>query len=90
MAVRLTIGQYFDADSPVHRLDPRAKVTGALCMMVAVFFIHTPLQLAFGFVVITGLLALSRVPVRQTLDSVRPMLFWKRLSPEKRTFSSSQ
>ena len=75
MAVRLTIGQYFDADSPVHRLDPRAKVTGALCMMVAVFFIHTPLQLAFGFVVITGLLALSRVPVRQTLDSVRPMLF---------------
>ena len=75
MAVRLTIGQYYDADSPVHRLDPRAKVVGALSMMVAVFFIHTPLQLAFGFVVVTALLVLSRVPVRQTLSSVRPMLF---------------
>ena len=49
MAMRLSLGQYVSAQSPIHRLDPRAKVCVALTVMISVFFIHTPQQIAFGY-----------------------------------------
>lgn len=74
MALKISIGQYVAADSPIHRLDPRAKVCAALAVMVAVFFIHTPAQLALGFAFVLGAVALSRVPARKVLDSIRPVI----------------
>lgn len=74
MAFRLSLGQYWPADSLLHRMDPRAKVACALAIMVSVFFVHTPAQLAFGWVVALALVALSRVPVTKVLDSVKPVM----------------
>lgn len=74
MALRLSIGQYYAADSPVHRLDSRAKIICALLIMVSVFFIHTPAQLALGFVVMLAAVACSHVPVSKVLDSIKPIV----------------
>ena len=74
MAFRITLGRYHPADSPIHRLDPRAKIICALAIMVSVFFIRTPLQLAFGWAVALALIALSRVPVSKVLRSIRPII----------------
>lgn len=74
MPLRISIGQYYPAASPVHRLDPRVKVAGALVLMVTVFFIHTPAQLAFGFACTLALLALAHVPAGRVLRSVRPIV----------------
>ena len=74
MAFRLTMGQYWPANSPLHRLDPRAKVVCALAIMVSVFFVHTWQQLAFGWVVAFALVALSRVPIARVLESVKPVM----------------
>ena len=74
MALRISLGQYYDADSVVHRLDPRAKIVGALAIMISVFFINTPLKLALGFAVVLGLVAVARIPARKVLSSVRPIV----------------
>lgn len=73
MALRLSIGQYLPGTSLIHRLDPRVKVAGALVLMVSVFFITGPIQLAFGYACILGLLALARVPVAKVVESIRPI-----------------
>ena len=38
MALRdITLGQYFPGSSPIHRLDPRAKLVALVCYIVALF-----------------------------------------------------
>ncbi|MBE6480590.1 MAG: energy-coupling factor transporter transmembrane protein EcfT [Olsenella sp.] len=74
MAFRLNLGQYWPARSVLHRLDPRAKVVGALALMVSVFFIHTWQQLVFGWAFALVLVLLSRVPVARVLESVKPVM----------------
>lgn len=74
MAFRLRLGQYWPTKSILHRLDPRAKVVGALAIMISVFFIHTLPQLAFGWLFAFVLVALSNVPVGRVLDSVKPVM----------------
>ncbi len=75
MALRITIGQYYEAESPIHRLDPRAKVCGSLAIMVSVFFINTAWQLALGFATIIAIVVASHVPATKVLDAVRPVMF---------------
>ena len=74
MALRLTLGQYFEADSPIHALDPRVKIVSAVAIMLAVFFIQTPLQLAVGFAGMMGVLALSRIPVAKIFEALKPVI----------------
>ena len=74
MALRLTIGQYWHAESPIHRLDPRAKLFSALAIMVSVFFIHTPLQLVLAWAAALGLVACAQVPPRKVMRSIMPVL----------------
>lgn len=74
MALRLDIGQYYPADSPVHALDARVKLCCALVILVGVFCMSTPAQLALGVVVAAGLPALAHVPAGRVLASVRPLV----------------
>lgn len=74
MALRISIGQYYPHTSPIHRLDPRAKVLAALVIMVSVFFMRTPVQLLLGYALTALVIALARVPARSVWSSVRPLL----------------
>ena len=74
MALRLDIGQYYAARSPIHALDARVKLCCALALLVAVFFGHTPAQLVESAAVAVGLAALAHVPARRILASVKPLL----------------
>ena len=74
MALRIRMGQYLPLNSRIHRLDPRAKLACALAVMVTVFFIQTPLQLALGLAFALAVVALSKVPLRQVAQSIRPLV----------------
>ena len=60
----ITIGQYYPADSPIHRLDPRTKLLGTLLFIISVFIFHT----FWGYLVATlflgGVIFISKVPVK--------------------------
>lgn len=74
MALRIDVGQYYAASSPVHALDARAKLCCALVALVAVFCVSNLAQLALGAAFALAVLLASRVPVGRALASVRPLM----------------
>ena len=73
MALRLSFGQYYQAESLLHSMDPRAKIVAALVVMVSSCVVLTPPQLALELAFGLAAVALSRVPVRKVLSSVAPL-----------------
>jgi len=70
----VTIGQYFPTGSPVHRLDPRAKLV-ALALLVGAAVIASGYASSVLVVLVVALLvALSRLPAGQAVATVRPVL----------------
>ena len=74
MALRIEIGQYYAADSPVHALDARAKLLCALAALVAIFCVSSAAQLAVAAVFTFAVLVAARVPGGRVLASVRPLV----------------
>lgn len=75
MLTEITIGQFFPANSFLHRLDPRNKICLLIILMIAIFFLDTPLLYATmtGFVLLLALS--SKVPLGFYFKSLKP-LFW--------------
>ena len=71
----IAFGQYYPAQSPVHRLDPRAKVIMAILYIVCTFLCKN----AISFAVLTAsalcLILCSHLPLKMILRSLRPILF---------------
>ena len=71
----ITLGQYYPADSVIHRLDPRVKFAGTVLFIVTLFLFKTfwgfiPVILALGTVV-----AISKIPPKFIFKGMKPMLF---------------
>lgn len=69
----ITIGQYFNGNSAIHRLDPRAKIVLTFVFIVLIFVCKSfpALALMVLFSLVTVLI--SRVPLSMVLKSVRPI-----------------
>ena len=71
----LTIGQYYPAESVIHRLDPRTKFLGTIMFIVALFLFKT----FWGFLLtgcfVVGIIALAKLPPKYVLKGMRPILF---------------
>ena len=60
----ITIGQYYPANSVIHRLDPRVKLLGTIVFVVTVFFVNDLIGLALATAVLAAVISLSKVPLR--------------------------
>ena len=69
----VSFGQYYPAESVIHRLDPRAKVVMSVLYIVCTFLCKN----LSGFIVLVlsslFLILLSRIPARLILRSMRSM-----------------
>lgn len=69
----ITIGQYFNSTSPVHRLDARMKIILTLVFIISIFlcknFVSLGLMVAFAFFIVL----LSKVPLKMVLKSMKPI-----------------
>ena len=71
----ITIGQYVDGNSVIHRMDARVKIFLSIFYVVLLFVINS-LELYGIFAVFTVLLVvISRVPVKYVLRGLKPMLY---------------
>lgn len=70
----ITIGQYYPADSPVHRLDPRVKLFGTMLFLISVFSFKGIAGLALITVFLVGVIRLSKVPFRYMVKGLRGIL----------------
>ena len=48
----ITIGQYYPANSKIHKLDPRTKIIAAIIFMIALFVVNQfwPYVIIFGII----------------------------------------
>ena len=73
--VNITLGQYFPGTSPLHRLDPRAKILLTIALITAVFLASSIPAYALMFLFIGAMAALSRVDVRFMVKGLKPVFF---------------
>ena len=71
----ITIGQYYPADSILHRLDPRVKFLGTLVFIVSLFLIKGLAGYVFVTVVLATLVRLSKVPFGMMLKGMKAIIF---------------
>lgn len=71
----ITLGQYYPAESPIHRLDPRVKITATLLFIIELFIVDNFLGFAICAAVLGIVIAVSRVPLRFILRGMKPILF---------------
>jgi energy-coupling factor transport system permease protein len=73
MAVPVPFGQYYQADSPLHRLDARVKIGVTAAYTIALFAVGSWWGFAvLGFAAVAAV-AISKVPLRLAARGVRPI-----------------
>ena len=70
----ITFGQYYPADSLIHRMDPRAKLIMAFLYIVVVFLCKNVLAFSLLILSVLVLAALSKLPIRMILGTLKPVL----------------
>lgn len=71
----VTLGQYFPSKSPVHSIDPRLKICLTVYFIVLIFCSFNFVSLALVLCCVAVAMALSKVPFRIYLKSLKPILF---------------
>lgn len=69
----ITLGQYYQGSSWVHRLDPRTKIIASLVYIVCIFVVHTFIGFGFCFAVLAAVIAVSKVPLSFILRGLKPV-----------------
>ena len=71
----MTFGQYFPGKSVLHKMDPRMKLVLTILFIVLVFLPQNWWGVLLTVSFLGGVIALSRLPVKMLLKSVKPVLF---------------
>ena len=71
----ITLGQYFPGNSPIHRLDPRAKLIALILYIVALFLCEWFVSYAVMLAVLVLVVGLSTVKPKALLKGMKPILF---------------
>ena len=70
----ITLGQYFPANSVLHRLDPRVKILSLIAYIVLVFCTFNIYALLFAAVSVLAIILLSKVPLKMYLKSLKVII----------------
>lgn len=71
----ITIGQYYPADSILHKLDPRVKLFATLIYIITIFVASSFAQYALITLIVFGVIRLSQVPFKFMVKGIKPILF---------------
>ncbi|MBQ8848833.1 MAG: energy-coupling factor transporter transmembrane protein EcfT [Clostridia bacterium] len=71
----IAFGQYYPAESVLHRLDPRVKILITVLYIVSTFLCKNVLSFALLFLSAIMLVILGKVPLKLVFRSLRPVLF---------------
>lgn len=62
MFKEITIGQYYQTESPIHRLDPRVKLIATFAYIISLFVVHSWTGYLIAAVAVAIVIAASHVP----------------------------
>lgn len=70
----ITMGQYYPADSVIHRLDPRTKLLFTLVYIIFLFIADNIWGYAVAFFVLAGVILMSRIPLNYILKGLKAII----------------
>ncbi len=70
----ITLGQYINGDSVIHRLDPRVRLILTLAYIIVLFMFNTLLQMVLALIFILLAYALVKIPAKMLLKSLKPII----------------
>lgn len=71
----IAFGQYYPADSVMHRLDPRIKIVIGILYIVVSFLCKNPISFALLLLSAFVLILISRIPISIVLKSIKAIIF---------------
>lgn len=80
MIREITIGQYYNTDSIIHRLDPRTKLNAVLIYLIAVFISNSYLSYFLCGLFLFLIIKLSNVPIKFIFKGLKSLIFLLLLS----------
>lgn len=72
----ITLGQYYQTDSVLHRLDPRVKLAGTLLYIISLFFFRNFIGYTIAAVFLAMVIKLSHVPFKFMVKGMKAILFY--------------
>ncbi len=70
-----SLGQFYPVESPLHALDPRAKILATALLVLGLFLVDSVPGLVVVAAALATLVAVGRVPLRTFLRLLRPVAF---------------
>ena len=74
MLREITIGQYYPAQSPIHKLDPRVKLFATMIYIIALFAYKGIAGFALITLFLVGIIRLSQVPFKFMVKGLKAIL----------------
>ena len=71
----ITIGQFYPADSAIHRLDPRVKVVAVFIYLISLFVFSSFTGYAVVTLFLFTAIKISKVPLSYIVKGLKPILF---------------
>lgn len=71
----MAFGQYYPTGSPIHRLDPRAKLIFSILFMVFIFFVKSYTAFLYVIIFLSIVTIISKIPPKIVLKSIKLVLF---------------
>lgn len=70
----ITLGQYYQADSPLHRMDPRVKLIGTIVYIITLFLYRNLTIYLIALLFLAAVVKISKVPVSFILRGIRTIM----------------
>ena len=71
----ITLGQYYRADSVIHRLDPRVKIVATFAFIISIFLVKNFIGYAIAFLFLAICIKLSQVPPKFIFRGMKAIFF---------------
>ena len=71
----ITLGQYYQTDSVIHRLDPRVKLVATLVFIVSLFAVNNFWGYLIAAIFLITMIRLSHVPFRYMVRGMKAIVF---------------
>lgn len=71
----ITIGQYYQTDSLIHRLDPRVKLVATFCYIISLFIMDSFVGYGIAALFLVLIIKLSKVPFKYMVRGMKAIVF---------------
>ena len=75
MFKEITIGQYYQTESVIHRLDPRVKLIATFAYIISLFIVSSWLGYLLAAIAIAIIVKLSHVPFGYIMRGMKGIMF---------------